>query len=129
MIIEINVLMNASDMFKKGGNDLTQCTKEHLLRLIYQNGFGGICENCIVRGNTLDSLDETTYENLCNSIDNDINEESKFWTAFKVFEDSLYFDYEDMTYQDDNVISYSVEADIDIPKLMQLYLGEPNVLN
>ena len=122
MLININILMNTSDMFKKGGNDLTQCAKEHLLRLIYQNGFSGICENCIVRGNTLDGLDETTYENLCNSIDNDINEESKFWTAFKVFEDSLYVDYENIAYQDDDTISFYVEAEIDIPKLVQIYL-------
>ena len=120
MTYGVNVLMNTLDMFKVGGNDLIGETHEQLLQDIEQNGFSAICDNGTGKDlqDIYDGEDDTLYEELCNKIDDDISDESKFWLAVVVDVESLKIDKYTL---DEDVIGFWVNVKIDLEKLKTLY--------
>ena len=120
MTYGVNILMNTIDMFKVGGNDLIGEAHEQLLQDIEQNGFSAICDNG--NGKDLqdiyDAEDDTLYEELCNKIDDDISDESKFWSAVEVDVESLKIDKYTL---DEEVIGFWVDVKINLEKLKTLY--------
>ena len=120
MTYGVNILMNTIDMFKEGGNDLIGEAHEQLLQDIYQNGFSAVCDNG--NGKDLQDIydddDDTLFDELCTRIDDDMSDESKFWSAVEVVVDSLKIDEYTL---DENVIGFWVDVKIDLEKLKTLY--------
>lgn len=121
MVYSINVIMDALSMFKEGGNDLIGEAQEQLMQDIIQNQFSDVVDMSS-KDPILDDLydSEDDYDTLCNLIDDDISDDSKFWNAVTILPDTL--EVRDDTH-DCSVISYWVDADIDMDKLVRLYLG------
>lgn len=120
MTYGVNILMNTIDMFKVGGNDLIGEAHEQLLQDIEQNGFSAVCDN----GNGKDLQDiyddenDNLFDELCNKVDADMSDESKFWLAVVVDVDSLKIDEYTL---DEDVIGFWVDVKIDLEKLKLLY--------
>ena len=119
MIYSCNIMMNASDMFKPGGNSLLDEVKHQLISDMEQNNYlNGIAENSGGSDEFYKFSDNCT-EALNKAIEDDLDTNSKFFNAITIDEDSLYLSYEE-TYSED-VLSYYVEVNIDVKKLLKLY--------
>ena len=111
--------MNASDMFKPGGNSLLDEVKYQLiLDMEHNNYLNGIAENS-GGSDEFYKFNDNCTEALNKAIEDDLDANSKFFNAITIDEDSLYLSYEE-TFSED-VLSYYVEVTIDVEKLLKLY--------